>query len=240
MRGFLLHARAFKEHGLLLDWLTDTRGWVRMRQNGGRRVRKRGNPRPPSFVCLEVETAGRGGWPILTGATPVEGLRFLHGQSLAAAFYLHELILRALRPDEAMPGLFLDYWKSLAMLESPEMPVSVVVRRFERRLLDHLGAGLDWERAADGQSIQAEGRYRVGPQTGIVPAGGTDGVPGQVLRAIAGDEVLAHGEARRQARDLMQALLAPHVGSAPFLSRRLWPGPSRTAGPGDAGDSHSR
>lgn len=239
MRGFLLHARPFKEHGLLLDWLTDTRGWVRLRQNGGRRVKKRGNPRPPNFVCLEVETAGRGGWPILTGAEPVEGLRFLHGQSLAAAFYLHELILRALRTEEAVPGLFLDYWKSLAMLESPEMPVSVVVRRFERRLLDHLGAGLDWERAADGQPIEAEGRYRVGLQIGIVPAGGTNGVPGHVLRAIARDEVLAHGEERRQARDLMQGLLAPHVGSAPFLSRQLWPGVTPTVRPGDAGDSHS-
>nr|WP_284047327.1 DNA repair protein RecO C-terminal domain-containing protein [Guyparkeria hydrothermalis] len=235
----MLHARPFKEHGLLLDWLTDTRGWVRIRQNGGRRVKKRGNQRPPSFVCLEVETAGRGGWPVLTGAEPVEGLRFLHGQPLAAAFYLHELILRALRPEEAVPGLFLDYWKSLAMLESPVMPVSVVVRRFERRLLDHLGAGLDWEHAADGQPIDAEGRYRVGLQIGIVPAGGTNGVPGHVLRAIARDEVLADGEERRQARDLMQGLLAPHVGSAPFLSRQLWPGATRTVRPGDAGDSHS-
>lgn len=236
MRGFLLHARPFKEHGLLLDWLTDTRGWVRMRQNGGRRVKKRGSHRPPNFVCLEVETAGRGGWPILTGAEPVEGLRFLHGQSLAAAFYLHELILRALRPEESVPGLFLDYWKSLAMLDSPEMPVSVVVRRFERRLLEHLGAGLDWERASDGLPIEPDRQYRVGRQGGIVSSNGANAVSGRLLLSIARDEVLDGADDRRRARDLMQGLLAPHVGSAPFLSRRLWPSAKdSTRGP-DADD----
>ncbi|MFW6021103.1 MAG: DNA repair protein RecO [Guyparkeria sp.] len=234
MRGFLLHARPFKEHGLLLDWLTDGHGWVRMRQNGGRRVKKRGSQRPPNFVCLEIETAGRGGWPILTAAEPIEGQRFLHGQSLAGAFYLHELILRALRPEEPVPGLFLDYWKSLAMLESPDVPVSVTVRRFERRLLDHLGAGIDWARSSDGRPIELEGHYRVGLQGGIVPAGGANAVSGRVLLAIRQDETLDDPEDRRQARDLMQSLLAPHVGSAPFLSRRLWPGSGRPAPAGDA------
>ncbi|KTG15884.1 MULTISPECIES: DNA repair protein RecO C-terminal domain-containing protein [unclassified Guyparkeria] len=227
MRGFLLHARPFKEHGLLLDWLTDTRGWVRMRQNGGRRVRKRGSSRPPNFVCLELQTAGRGGWPVLTAAEPVESLRFLRGQSLAAAFYLHELILRALRPEEPMPELFLDYWKSLAMLESPEMPLSVVVRRFERQLLDHLGAGIDWQHDVHGRPLEVGGRYRVGVETGIVPASG--GVPGHVLEAIARDRPLAQAEERRAARDLMQTLLAGHVGRAPFVSRQLWPATATAA-----------
>ena len=223
MRGFLLHARPFQEHGLLLDWLTDTRGWVRMRQNGGRRVKKRGPGRPPNFVCLELQTAGRGGWPVLTSAEPVESLRFLSGQPLAAAFYLHELILRALRPEESVPGLFLDYWKSLAMLETPDMPLSVVVRRFERQLLTHLGAGIDWERDVAGRPIEPSGHYRVGLQGGIVPGAGSGSVSGHVLLAIGTDRVLKAAEDRRAARDLMQALLGTHVGQAPFVSRRLWP-----------------
>jgi DNA repair protein RecO (recombination protein O) len=223
VRGFLLHARPFKEHGLLLDWLTDTRGWVRMRQNGGRRVKKRGASRPPNFVCLELQTAGRGGWPVLTSAEPAESLRFLQGQPLAAAFYLHELILRALRPEEAVPGVFLDYWKSLAMLETPEMPLSVVVRRFERQLLDHLGAGIDWHHDIHGRSLDPAGCYRVGVEAGIVPAATAAGVPGHVLEAIARDEPLNDPDDRRTARDLMQSLLAGHVGRAPFVSRQLWP-----------------
>ena len=226
----------------MLDWLTDTRGWVRMRQNGGRRVKKHGSSRPPNFVCLELQTAGRGGWPVLTAAEPVESLRFLRGQSLAAAFYLHELILRALRPEEPVPGLFLDYWKSLAMLESPEMPLSVVVRRFERQLLDHLGAGIDWRADIHGRPLVSGARYRVGVEAGIVPAGSAAGVPGHVLEAIAGDEPLRSAEDRRAARDLMQSLLAGHVGRAPFVSRQLWPtsvgespdGPAQSGDPGDA------
>ncbi len=122
------------------------------------------------------------------------------------------------------------------MLDSPEMPVSVVVRRFERRLLEHLGAGLDWERAADGQPIDPEWQYRVGLQGGIVPGNGANAVSGRLLRAIARDEALTEAVDRRRARDLMQGLLAPHVGSAPFLSRRLWPSTrDSTQGP-DAGD----
>ncbi|WP_372590741.1 DNA repair protein RecO [Guyparkeria sp.] len=223
MRGFLLHARPFQEHGLLLDWLTDTHGWVRMRQPGGRRVGSRGQKRPPAFVCLELQSAGRGGWPVLKSAEPVEGFRFLHGRRLAAAFYLHELILRALRPDEPMSGLFLDYWKSLAMLEEPDMPVSVVIRRFERQLLEHLGSGIDWEYTAGRVPVDPEATYRVGMQGGIVPDGRADAIYGRILLAIAGDQPLRSAPDRRVARDLMQALLLPHVGNRPFVSRRLWP-----------------
>ena len=224
MRGFLLHARPFQEHGLLLDWLTDSGGWVRMRHRGVRRVSGRGQNRPPSFVCLELQTVGRGGWPVLRSAEPVEAFRFLQGRRLASAFYLHELILRALRPDEPVPGLFLDYWKSLAMLEEPTLPMSVVIRRFERRLLDHLGAGIDWRRTASGAPVEPQQRYRVTPQGGIVVDSRADAVPGDVLLAIADDRHLPVPEDRRRARDLMQGLLAPHVGSAPFVSRRLWQG----------------
>ncbi|MDG4867749.1 DNA repair protein RecO C-terminal domain-containing protein [Guyparkeria sp. 1SP6A2] len=228
MRGFLLHARPFQEHGLLLDWLTDDRGWVRMRQTGGRRVKKRGSSRPPNFVCLELLTAGRGGgWPILKGAEAVEPLRFLRGRRLAAAFYLHELILRALRPEEPVPGLFLDYWKSLAMLEEPDMPVSVIMRRFERRLLEHLGSGFEWiESLEDGSGnarLDPAGSYRLGREGGVIAGGGPGAVSGRVLQAIANDQLLDHPDEMRAARDLMQRLLAPHVGSAPFVSRRLWP-----------------
>lgn len=222
MRGFLLHARPFQEHGLLLDWLTDTGGWVRMRQRGGRRVSKKGQNRPPSFVCLELQTAGRGGWPVLRSAEPIEAFRFLQGRRLASAFYLHELTLRALRPDEPVPGLFLDYWKSLAMLDEPEMPLSVVIRRFERRLLDHLGAGIDWRRTSAGTPVEAAGRYRVSPGGGIVADGRADAIPGDVILAIADDRPLEEPSQRRLARDLMQGLLSPHVGAAPFVSRRLW------------------
>lgn len=222
MRGFLLHARPFQEHGLLLDWLTDTGGWVRMRQRGARRVTRKGQNRPPAFVCLELDSAGRGGWPVLRSAEPVEGFRFLQGRRLASAFYLHELILRALRPDEPVPGLFLDYWKTLAMLESREMELSVVIRRFERRLLEHLGAGVDWRHTVTGEPVDREGRYRVSLEGGIAPDGRADGVPGEVLLAIGEDRSLSGAEDRRTARDLMQGLLAPHVGTAPFVSRRLW------------------
>ncbi|MFP4639239.1 MAG: DNA repair protein RecO [Guyparkeria sp.] len=223
MRGFLLHARPFQEHGLLLDWLTDTHGWLRMRQPGARRVGSRGQKRPPAFVCLELQSAGRGGWPVLKSAEPVEHFRFLHGRRLAAAFYLHELILRALRPDEPVSGLFLDYWKSLAMLEEPGVPVSVVMRRFERQLLEHLGSGIDWGHTADRAPVDPDAGYRVGLQGGIVPDGRTGAIPGRVLLAIAADRPLVSAADRRTARDLMQALLVPHVGDRPFVSRRLWP-----------------
>jgi len=222
MRGFLLHARPFQEHGLLLDWLTDSGGWVRMRQRGGRRVSRKGQHRPPSFVCLELQVAGRGGWPVLRSAEPVEAFRFLQGRRLASAFYLHELILRALRPDEPVPELFLDYWKSLAMLDEPAMPLSVVIRRFERRLLDHLGAGIDWCRTSSGTPVELQGRYRVSPEGGILVDSRADAVPGNVLLAIAEDRPPTEPRQRRMARDLMQGLLRPHVGSAPFVSRRLW------------------
>ena len=68
----------------------------------------------------------------------------LTGEPLLCAFYLNELLLRLLPKDDPYPEIFTDYQETLKALEFPVNGVAPILRRFEKRLLDHLGYGLSF------------------------------------------------------------------------------------------------
>ncbi|HHQ69426.1 MAG TPA: DNA repair protein RecO [Halothiobacillaceae bacterium] len=223
MQAYLLHARPVGEHSLLLDWLTLERGRLRTRQAGARRVGKKGSARPAAFCLTRIQTHGRGGWPILTQAEPDEVPRFYQGAALAAGFYLHELLIRALHPDEPVEPIFFAYHHTLAKLDSGD-DLACSLRVFEREVLDTLGGAPDWFYTVDGEPVTPDGFYQLDPESGVYPSGHTRrAIPGRVLLALGNGQVLNHADDKTMARNLMRSLLRPHVGNAAFASRQLWP-----------------
>lgn len=193
-------------------------------QRGARSRGKKSSPRPMAFQCLQIILAGRGDMKIATQIEPVGRAHLLLGQSLAVGFYLNELLMRALHRHEPAPVLFSVYARSLGELAEPSVDFGLVVRAFERDLLAELGVGIDWQATADTHALIDPGAsYWLAPEEGILQQR-SRGFPvsGNVLKAIAENQSLPDAADRRQARDLLQSLLAPHVGSAPFYSRALW------------------
>jgi len=223
-RAFVLHTRPWRDTSLLVEWLTEDQGRLTTYQRGARNRGKKSPPRPMAFQCMHMILAGRGDMKTATQIEPAGTAHLLNGQSLAVGFYLNELLMRALHRHEPVPYLFEIYARCLTDLAEPAVDFSLVIRGFERDLLTELGVGIDWHATADTQEpIDPLQSYWLVPEEGILQQRSRGyPVPGLVLQAIAENRTLNEVSERRQARDLLQSLLAPHVGSAPFHSRALW------------------
>ena len=134
-----------------------------------------------------------------------------------SAFYLNEVLLRLLPrgvPQEGVHDLYASTLTALASAAQERLLPRAVVRRFEKRLLDALGFGPDFLRAAsDGERVDPTLFYRA-----TVGAGGTvrverteNGVSGALLWALA-EERFEDPDVLRLADRLLPACLAAHTG----------------------------
>ena len=217
--ALVLHSRPYRETSAIVSLMTLAHGRVPVVARGVRSS-KRGNLLQP-FNRLRVSFSGRGNLCTLTGCELTRHT-WLTGNALAGGFYVLELVSRLMPERESAPGVFDDACWALEHLESGQPPVDVVLRVFEKRLLEELGYGLDF--AADAQSgepIQPERHYVLYPEAGFVATGGsTRGYPGAALLDI---EAGAYGDriTRLAARKLFREALKPLLGDRPLASRRL-------------------
>ena len=251
--GYVLHARAWRETSLILEAFTRDHGRTGLVARGVRSARSRLRGLLLPFQPLLLSWTGRGELPTLTGADTEGPPRPLRGRALFSGFYLNELLLKLLPRGDAHPELFADYRDALAGLAA-DRAADPALRLFEKRLLDALGYGPTFDRSADtGAPIVPDKRYRYvlarGPieETGIVPAGEAGEGPvvsGGTLAALAQERLDDDDRRERtEARRLMRAILAPHLGPRPLGSRELFvhraaaprgPGPVARAAVGKA------
>ncbi|HEX7035782.1 MAG TPA: DNA repair protein RecO [Pseudomonadales bacterium] len=215
----VLHARPYRESSAILSLLTQHHGRVALVARGLRGGR-RGNVLQP-FNRVRVGWSGRGNLATLTGCELTRHA-WLTGNALAAAFYVIELITRLLPEREAVPELYAAVCWALERLEQPDAPVDVTLRIFERRLLEELGYGIDFDREAEtGEPIVDEASYAFRPDAGFLRSPpGERAHPGAVLRAIAAEDYSSRA-ARVAARRIFRTALRPLLGERPLASRRL-------------------
>ena len=210
--GIVLHARPYRETSLILSVLTLNHGRMGIVARGARGS-KRGRSIQP-FCKVRLGWSGRSGLVTLTGYE-VDNQYWFRGNALASAFYLAELISRLVDEREAHPRLYggLD-WALQRIQDSP----ALVLRSFEKLLLEELGYGLDFQRDLDGRPLQAGRRYRLLVDRGFVAA--EDGHEGRLLLQV-GQENFEDPAVRRIARALFREALATRLGPKPLHSRRL-------------------
>lgn len=209
-----------------METFTREHGRVGLMARGVRSARSRLRGLLLPFRPLLLSWSGRGELPTLTGAETGSPVRALRGRALFSGFYLNELLLKLLPRNDAHPGLFDDYRRALDGL-GESRALDGVLRTFEKRLLDALGYGPTLDRAADtGAPISPDRRYRYVPERGPVEAAGAEGGPevsGRTLLALAGGRIGDEDDGERaEARRLMRAILAPHLGPRPLGSRELF------------------
>ena len=226
--GYVLHSRPWRETSLIVEGFAREHGRVGLVARGVRRARSRLRGALLPFHPLLLSWSGRGELPTLTGADTGSGpVRTLRGRALFSGFYLNELLLKLLPRNDPHPDLFDDYRRALAALGEEGRALDGVLRTFEKRLLDALGYGPTLDRAADtGAPVSPDRRYRYVPERGPVEAAcAEDGpvVSGRTLLALAGGRLGGGGDLERaEARRLMRAVLAPHLGPRPLGSRALF------------------
>jgi DNA repair protein RecO (recombination protein O) len=219
--GCVLHARPWRETGMLLEVLTPGHGRVGLIQRGARRGRRAPEARP--FRLLELGWRGRGELPTVTRVEALEPFPGLEGVAAVCGLYVNELTVRLLPRGLPSAELFRAYCATLLALGG-QARLDAALRGYELALLEALGFAPVLDRDAAGKAVCAGRRYRYDRARGLVPEEEGPGVGPSITGA--GALALARGRLetpaeRREARVLLRHLLEPLLGDRPLHSRAL-------------------
>jgi DNA repair protein RecO (recombination protein O) len=148
----------------------------------------------------------------------------LRGDSLLAAFYANELLVRLLARLDPHERLFASYVELLGAL-SHDGRHDTALRMFELDLLQDIGYAVPLDRCADGEPIDPEAQYLFGIGQGAqrLERGDVDDgtrVTGRTLLAMAArcfdDERVAV-----EAKGLLRRVIRYHLGAKPLNTRRI-------------------
>lgn len=211
--GFVIHARDYGETSQIVDMLTRTHGRISAVHKGARQRRKGGGGRLQPFTSYGVGWSGKS--QLKTLINPEAGRSYtLPGKSLAAGFYINELIWYLIQHEDECEGIFDAYEVCLnELVEQPES-IEPALRAFEKRLLDDLGYSPQWEfEAASGEPIEPHKTYYFRFGEGFYAEPGEDSelsVKGADIFAIANGNYVESrtlGIAKRLFRHALAVLL---------------------------------
>lgn len=224
--GWVVHRRPWRESSLLIEFFAREYGRIGLVAKGARSARSAWRGLAEPFVPLAASWSRRGEMGTLTGLEPAGPPCALTGRALWCGLYVNELLLRLLSRDDPHPEVFDACGVVLDGLARGSEPQSLLLRRFERALLQGMGVAPDFGfDAAAGEIIRADGLYHLQPEVGFVPVerSGTGVFRGAAIRALeagATDE----RDIAREMRELMRRLIDHHLAGRELASRRLLAG----------------
>jgi len=223
--AYVLHHYDYGETSLLLEVITRQHGRLGLIAKGARRIRSPLRAALVPFQPLVIGFCGRSELMTLTGAESIGPAPAIVGESLFCGLYLNELLLRLLHRHDPHERLYESYSEAVGRLGEGRHS-EVVLRVFEKRLLEDIGFGLVLDHDVhDGAPIQPEQIYRYIPERGPVPVLAADGegiaIRGASLLALSCD-CLVEENALREVKNMMRSLLARHLGDRPLTSRGLF------------------
>lgn len=220
---FVLHHRPYRNSSLILEFLSSQYGRVAAVARSARGPKSRYRGYLQLFSPLLASWSGR---HELMNLNQVElrGMCYqLTGQLLMCGFYLNELLLRLLPRDDPAPEIFTDYEATLRGLEQ-SANAAVILRRFEKRLLDHLGYGLSFSQDVQATAIHAEGFYQWLPDRGFQLCAASSHSErhflGRSLLALQAEQ-WDNSHDLQAAKRLMRLILNRYLGGKPLKSREL-------------------
>jgi DNA repair protein RecO (recombination protein O) len=222
--AYVLHRRPYSNTSALLELFTLQGGRLPVIARGTRAGARPGSGLLQPFVPLLCAWTGRGEVKTLRHCDPAGRAAPLQGRALYCGFYLNELLMRLLGRHDACAALFEAYGRALEGLASGG-DLEPRLRRFELRLLEELGYGLQLEADAEtGRPLTPGRRYRYEIERGPVEAavnGTVETYAGETLLALASGAPLA-ATAMRESRHLLRGVLGHYLDGRPLRSRELF------------------
>lgn len=238
--AYVLHQRAYRDTSAIIELFTPEQGRIGVVAKGVRGNKPRWRGLLQNFQPLLVSFSQRGELGLLTEAEAQGAALNVDPGLIASGFYLNEILLRLLQRHDAQLELF--GWYDAALRDLAALHVAdgdtakleIILRRFEIRLLSTLGYGLvldfDGNNAA---AVQADCEYiyflEQGPvlfvedttaSTEYFDAQAGIKISGRTLLAMQADD-LSDATVRRQAKQLLRAMLGHYLGPKPLQSRQL-------------------
>ena len=234
--AYVLHRYDWSESSLILDLYTRELGRVAVAAKGAKRPYSQlrsvllpfqriqvslGKPTPQDDGGSEIQT--------LRGAEWGGGAAMLTGSALFSGFYLNELLMKMLARQDPHVALFDAYAATLPGLADPEEAgAQAALRAFELTLLQEIGLLPDLSLVtATQQPVEAEGRYALSAEAGVIP--GDSELTGAALVDL--QAALEHGSlaALQQAcraclgalRLALRGLIQHHLGNSVLRTRQV-------------------
>ena len=232
LSGYVLHKRAYRETSLLVDFFTLEQGRVGAVAKGARGNSK--SDRKSLLQALqknEFELSGRSNLKNLGRLESLAPAVKLKGKALYCAFYINEVLSRALPEAEPVADLFTQYeitLKQMAECDQESLTqLEPLLREFELAMLLCLGYLPDFEYDAErSEAIDPSLSYTFTSSEGFsscMPDFKT-AIRGEYLIAIANNDYKKSNDPKlRQALKLIcRQALTEIIGDKPIKSRELF------------------
>lgn len=222
---FVIHTRAYLESSLLLDVFSRQYGRVDMVAKGIRRNKSRFAGLLQPYQRLQISWVGKRELMTLTDVEEDTPAYAILGNKKIFAFYINELLSKLLHRHEPHPQLFELYEKTITELAATGHG-DVILRNFEKGLLQSLGYGLSLEYDIDdGQRIEADKQYyyllNKGPSKHIPVTNDYVKISGNSLLALLKGNPATKIELT-EIKYLMRSILHIHLDGKPLSSRALY------------------
>jgi len=198
--SWVLHSREYRDTSRILEVFSAGHGRLTLFARGARGPKSKLAPLLMPFRALLLSWSGRGDAAQLSGAESHGDMLTLPSRQVMSGFYLNELIISLTTRHDPQPQLFDDYGEALRRLAT-DGAAEPTLRVFEKRLLTHLGYGLEFP--VDARTYY---RFHVGEGLAEVREDSPGAYPGRCLLALQ-DESLRDPESLDVARRLLRQAL---------------------------------
>lgn len=219
--AFILHTRAYRDSSLLVSLLTLQHGHITVLAKGCKsRPQMRALLSP--FISLLVSWSGKGELPVLGKVEPNDISYNLAGTALLSGIYINELLIKLLPQHDPHANVYALYQQTLQKLQHDSQHLAL--RIFEKRLLIALGYGLQFDKEANGDKIDAASWYYfksgVGFLKSVAHIGEFELFSGKTLLALHHEQF--DSESIKDAKKLLQSVLQHVLGNKIINSKSFF------------------
>jgi DNA repair protein RecO (recombination protein O) len=219
--AYVLHQYAYRDTSRIVEVFTSDHGRLSLFARGarGHKSSLKGVLRP--FQRMLVSWAGRGEAGQLQSAEIDGRMTHLAPARLMSGFYLNELLLKLTERFDPHPEIFVSYSACIEALAGGESE-EAALRRFEKRLLNDLGYGLELARTLEGERVDPDGYYRFAAQSGPLPcrAESPGAVYGQSLADLDAER-FADARSLKDAKRVLRAAIDACLDGRVLKSREV-------------------
>ena len=228
--AYILHKRPYRETSSILDVLTKDYGRVSLMARGCRGKRSKIAGNLMLFTPLVVSWQGKGNLPYLKSIERADlKAPVLKNKSLLSAMYVNELLMYFLHKHDVHDAIFEQYHHCLYALENNNN-LEIALRKFEIKLLELLGFGLNLHAEADtGELILADEMYHYYLEHGPVKCRDNvvsqPRISGSCLLALSNEQFQIIAENTHylaELKRLMRFVINHHLGNKKLKSRELF------------------
>ena len=186
--AYVLHTLPYQGSSLICDVFTQNHGRVKLLALSARGHKSRFRGVFRTFNLLKINARGNTELRKVTAAYCVHSVVGLQNVPLFCGYYLHELLRYCLPAEEPAQDLFIVYDRMLATLcQGDKHSIEIGLRQFEKKLLEHCGYGIDFEKEAlTGDPIDPLKHYQFNLREGFVFKNQTNNhIPGEIILKIS-------------------------------------------------------